>query len=702
VSTGFFRPDPGAKLAGAAREQLEAEIRELRAHLLEAEETLGAIREGQVDAVVVTEHQGDRVYTLQSPDRPYRLMIEEMRQGAVTVTPEGVVLYCNGCFAEMMRIDAARAAGSSVRSLVDPASRDLFDALLRQEDKIQGEIDLCASDGAVVPALVAVNALDLDGARVLCLVITDLTEQKRGEQMVADERLARSILDQATEAMVVCDRRGRILRANREAHRLCGRSPLLEPFEIAFPLDLHARDLADARAFLDSVLGGERLRGIEADLRCDETALSLSAGPLLGPEDRVEGCVVTLTDISERKRTEREMERARAAAEAMNTAKDQFLATLSHELRTPLTPVLAVISGLEQSDRLSSEIRDDFVMMRRNIELEARLIDDLLDLTRISRGKLELDRHDLDLRAVLEHAVQTSCGEEIASGRRGVELDLAAADHRLWGDGPRLTQVFWNLLNNAVKFTPEGGTVRVRSRAEGDGAQRLVVEVSDTGVGIEPEVLPRIFDAFEQGEVSVTRRFGGLGLGLAITKAIVGLHGGDITALSEGRDRGATFVVSLPVGPRPLHLPAPDERREEAASVPQPARRILLVEDHADTAEALAELLRGRGHEVTVAGSVERALATAEEMAKSGPDALDLVISDLGLPDGSGQELMRELASRFGLHGIALSGYGMEEDVRRSHEAGFDRHLTKPVNLQALESAIQQVAGAAAPDARKE
>jgi CheY-like chemotaxis protein len=383
----------------------------------------------------------------------------------------------------------------------------------------------------------------------------------------------------------------------------------------------------------------------------------------------------------------------------MNLAKDRFLATLSHELRTPLTPVLAVTSGLEHSDRLLPEVRDDFIMMRRNIELEARLIDDLLDLTRVSRGKLELQRHEFDLREVLEHAVQTSCAEEIASGRRRVEIDLAAADHRLWGDASRLTQVFWNLLNNAVKFTPEGGTVTVRSR--GEGTNRLAVEISDTGVGIDPELLPRIFDAFEQGEAGVTRRFGGLGLGLAITKAIVELHGGDIAARSDGRDHGATFVVRLPVGPRPLHLVAPPPAAAEGADSAEDtlptALHILLVEDHVDTADALAELLRGRGHEVTVANSIAHALATAKRLEAGDAGAVDLVISDLGLPDGTGQDLMRELVARFGLRGIALSGYGMEDDVRRSREAGFECHLTKPVNLQALESAIQQVAAGGPP-----
>jgi two-component system CheB/CheR fusion protein len=350
-------------------------------------------------------------------------------------------------------------------------------------------------------------------------------------------------------------------------------------------------------------------------------------------------------------------------------------------------------------------------MIQRNVELEARLIDDLLDLTRISRGKLELRRREIDARRVIEHAVAT-IGPELAARDLRLDVRLAAEEHRVWADAPRLTQVLWNLLSNAVKFTPPGGAVAVESRLESAadcrGRRELAVEVRDTGIGIEPEVLPRIFDAFEQTDRRITRRFGGLGLGLAVSRAIVELHGGRLEAASEGRGRGAAFTLRLPLEAvqedldetgvwfsraRPAGLaPAPPAKGGTEAN---PPLRILLVEDHADTAEAMADLLRLMGHEVTVAGTVAAALDAAGA-AREGAGRIDLVLSDLGLPDGSGQDLMRELSRLYGLRGIALSGYGMEEDVRRSREAGFLRHLTKPVDLQILESAIRQVAGSTA------
>jgi signal transduction histidine kinase/CHASE1-domain containing sensor protein/ActR/RegA family two-component response regulator len=391
--------------------------------------------------------------------------------------------------------------------------------------------------------------------------------------------------------------------------------------------------------------------------------------------------------------------RARAEAETANQAKDRFMASLSHELRTPLTPVLAVIATLEREGSLAPGIAGPLATIRRNVELEARLIDDLLDLTRITRGKLELKPEVADLREVLSHALETCCPPG-TNGRERFVIDLPAEeDLRLWGDAPRLTQVFWNLMTNALKFTPDGGPIRIRVRRD-EAAGALAAAVSDQGIGIEPQRLPHVFDAFEQGQRSITRQYGGLGLGLAITKAIVELHGGQIEAESEGPGQGATFHLRLPVGA--AHLPARGAEPRPPRSAPaedesaERALHILLVEDHPDTADAMRTLLSVVGHRVTVANSAREALAAAEAVAAgAGGGRIDLVISDVGLPDVSGLELMPELRSRYHLRGIALSGYGMDEDVRRSHEAGFERHLTKPVSLQLLQEAIREVGGTA-------
>jgi PAS domain S-box-containing protein len=386
-----------------------------------------------------------------------------------------------------------------------------------------------------------------------------------------------------------------------------------------------------------------------------------------------------------------ELKRMKEVAESANHAKDHFLAVLSHELRTPLTPVLTTVQLLERRASLPDDLREPLAMIRRNVALEARLIDDLLDLTRIARGKLELYFQPVDVHELLRQVLEI-CAPDIHAKRIGVTTELLAHRSQVQADPARLQQVLWNLVKNAVKFTHAGGHVTVATSDGGDssnGGGTVRVRIEDDGIGIDAGMLPQIFDAFEQGGQDVTRLFGGLGLGLAISKALVDLHGGAVTAESPGRGLGATFTLTLAAtAPEPAGasaLPAPST---EAAG--PPGLRILLVEDHADTREALADLLRMYGHEVTAAGSLAAALAVA------GTARFDLVVSDLGLPDGSGLDLMPQIRalSPYEVKGICLTGYGMEEDIRKSREAGFLAHLTKPVNFQELAAVLSRITAA--------
>jgi signal transduction histidine kinase len=378
--------------------------------------------------------------------------------------------------------------------------------------------------------------------------------------------------------------------------------------------------------------------------------------------------------------------RALADAEAANAAKDRFLAAISHELRTPLSPVVLTVVAMQGRADLPADLREDVAMMRRNLDLETRLMDDLLDLSRAASGKLCVRAEPAGVHDLLRHALQVVATD--AKGKRlNVSTDLTAPVDRVTGDPARLQQVFWNLLRNAIKFTPEGGDVAVRTANDGPGTLRI--EVRDSGMGISPQALGRIFDAFEQGDPRVTQQFGGLGMGLAISKAVTDAHGGTIRAESDGLGAGAAFVVTLPTAepvrgealPRALPTAVPSARADDAGR-----SRVLLVEDHVDTARVLAKLLGLSGYAVTTASSVAMAL----EVAAAGP--FDVVVSDVGLPDATGYELMGQLRDLYGLSGIALTGYGMEDDLRRSRDAGFVEHLTKPVDLRKLEEAIRRVA----------
>ena len=367
-------------------------------------------------------------------------------------------------------------------------------------------------------------------------------------------------------------------------------------------------------------------------------------------------------------------QKARAESERANRAKDSFLAMLSHELRTPLTPVLTSVVALEQTADLTDELRASLQMIRRNVELEARLIDDLLDLTRISKGKVQLNLDEVDAHLLLRSALEI-CQADIDKKNLALVIEFAAEKASLQADPARLQQIFWNLIKNAVKFTPEGGRLEIRTEnREGE----LRVAISDTGMGIDPESLPKIFNAFEQGERT---QFGGLGLGLAISKALVETHHGKLIAESEGRDKGSTFTAIFPLSETSGDA---KQNASPAIAVAHKAMRLLLVEDHEDTNRSLTQLLRRRGYYVQPAHSVKAALEAAAQ------ERFDVLISDIGLPDGSGIDLMAELKNHHPIFGIALTGFGMEDDLRKSHEVGFNHHLVKPVDLNRLDALIQQ------------
>jgi signal transduction histidine kinase/ActR/RegA family two-component response regulator len=399
----------------------------------------------------------------------------------------------------------------------------------------------------------------------------------------------------------------------------------------------------------------------------------------------------TALDITARKQTEGEVARARDEALTASRAKDDFLSALSHEMRTPLNPVLLIASEAANNETLAPEVRRDFSTIRKSVELEARLIDDLLDLTRIANGQLLLERRTVGAEYVLRDALSV-VSAEAEEKRVGVFSELQFPDALVNVDTVRLQQVFWNVLRNAVKFTPPGGNVTVRTFAQPDEPfWRVTIE--DTGIGMTAGEIERVFEAFSQGDHAAGRRshrFGGIGLGLTISRRLIELHGGRISAASAGPGKGSTFTIELPriaestgVIPNTDALIAPGKPAEENAALAG-TRRVLVVEDHAPTREALAGLLRRRNLEVLTAGSI----GEARERALLGN--ISLVVSDIGLPDGNGCDLMEELRRTHGLRGIALTGYGQEADVARSAEAGFIAHLTKPVHVQALDAALEK------------
>ena len=526
----------------------------LQASLQEAQETLDAIRNGEVDAIVAT---GNRIYSLTGAEHPYRVYVEQMQEGAVTVAADGLVLYCNQRFADMVGAPLEGVISSVICSYLSAESWEKISAVVTGvESVVKHESILCSRSGQEIPVNFTASKLSLSDQNVICLVITDLTVQKVDEEL----RLAKEV------------------------------------------------------------------------------------------------------------------------AERANLAKDAFLAALSHELRTPLTPALMAVSALQQDQSLSSRVLADLAMVRRNIELETRLIDDLLDLTRITHNKLELLEAPLDLHGVLRSAVDV-CASDIEQQNLDLSFDLAANLTNTVGDVVRLQQVFWNVIRNAVKFTPVGGAIHI-STSNPEPAQ-FRVTIADSGIGFEPADAEKLFESFRQVGHDIIREAGGLGLGLAISRAIVNAHGGRIWGQSPGLNLGATIEVELPLR-QPVSCTA-STTPATPAQLTTAGLRILLVEDHDDTRHIFRMILTEKGHSVQTAANAKAALALADS------HPFDLVISDLGLPDLSGTDLMRILRDRYSLRGVAVSGYGMEKDIRESKSAGFDYHLTKPADPAKVDQLLAEI-----------
>jgi len=383
--------------------------------------------------------------------------------------------------------------------------------------------------------------------------------------------------------------------------------------------------------------------------------------------------------VEQLKGSQEALKAAKESAEAANRLKDRFLAGLSHELRTPLTPVLMAVAALETISDLPQSARDDLALIRRNIELETRLIDDLLELSCIASGKFTLRPQRVGLAEVIRRACES--GSKLLSGtnvRLHCQPDSGLGD--IYADPARLEQILWNLIQNAVKFTPAGGEIFVAAQRMPD---RVRISVRDTGVGISAEILDRIGEALERGEMGIARPFGGLGLGLSISKALAELHRGKISAESDGPGKGSVFTMDLPTQDVTM---GSSEWEIGGSSAAQTAKlRLLVVEDHADTARMLGKLLGSAGYSVKTATDAAGALDLASR------ETFDLVVSDIGLPDATGYQLMREIKTRYGISGIAMSGYGMDEDVRKSREAGFSDHLVKPISFAQLDEAIHRV-----------
>lgn len=624
-----------------------------------------------------------------------RITLESIGDAVITTDTRGRVTFLNDVARQLTGWDPEAAANqplTSVFQIINESTRKVVDSPV---DKVlaDGRVVALANHTVLIDRTGGEHPIDDSAAPIrdaqgqlvgVVLVFRDVAVQRRAEHALREsEARARAVLDSALDCIITCDHSGTILEFNPAAERTFGyrREDMLGKEVSAIVPSSHRARHQEGMARLartgEARIVGQRLHmpALCADGREIAVEMAITAIPVQGPP------VFTafLRDISARQAMEDELRNVAAALAESDRRKTEFLAVLAHELRNPLAPLRNALELLKKTPELAPHTADLRDMMERQVRLMVRLVDDLLDVSRISRDKIEFRPERTSLNGIVQDAVESS-GPQFTALNQELAVELPESDIYLDADAPRLTQVVGNLLNNAAKFTPPGG--RVRLTVTGD-RQAAVITVQDNGIGIPAQDCQRIFDLFAQLDTSLARNQSGLGIGLTLVKKLVEMHGGTVEAASGGPGQGATFTVRLPIGLGVGAVPANVERMAQNSAIAP--RRILVVDDNVDSASSLATLLQLGGHDVRLAYDGIEALGIAVDFLP------DVVLLDIGLPQLNGYEVAQRLRSQRPANHlllVAITGWGSPDDRVRSEQAGFNAHLVKPVELEQLERLI--------------
>jgi PAS domain S-box-containing protein len=643
-------------------------------------------------------------------------IVESSDDAIISKNLNGIIQSANAAAVRLFGYTTAELVGKSVRILI-PAERqaeedDILSRIRRGERVDHFETVRVTKAGERREISLSVSPVrDASGAIVgVSKIARDITDQRRAmRELAAQQEWFRVTLSSIGDAVIAADVDGRVNYMNTVAERLTGWTL---PEATGQPLGSVFRIVNEAtRAAVESpwalvMRSGQTVGLANHTILCarngTEVPIDDSGAPIRDRDGRIIGVVLVFRDVTERRRRDAERraetaerdrllesERAaRAEAERASRVKDDFVAMVSHELRTPLNAILGWTELMMRNGSDPAMMTRGLEVVARNTRVQAQLISDLLDISRISSGKLRLDFQAVDLATIIDDALDTvqhtADAKQIAI-RRHVDRSVGAVA----GDPARLQQIIWNLVSNAIKFTPEGGRVDVALRG---GETSAEITIADSGVGIAPEFLPHVFERFQQADGTMTRRYGGLGLGLTIVKHLVERHGGTVSASSEGEGRGATFVIVLPSAALSRAQARTHDRSTAPASrVALDGVRILVVEDEPDTRTFLTQLLRANGAEVVEAG-------TAADALEVFPSAIpDILLSDIGLPQVDGYDLIRRIrqlgvTAGGGLPAIALTAYVSSEDRTRALRAGYQTHLAKPVEPAELLATVASFA----------
>jgi len=627
-------------------------------------------------------------------------IVDSFDDAIVSKTLDGLITSWNRGAERIFGWTAAEAVGRSITIVIPPehlAEEEDILARIRGGERIEHfETTRMRKDGSRLEISLTVSPIKNATGEVIgaSKIARDISERRRGDE--ARARLA-AIVDSADDAIVSKTLDGVITSWNRAAQAMFGWTAA-EAVGQRITLIIPRERWPEEDEVLARVRKGESIDHfdtVRVRKNGERIDVSLTVSPVKDARGRIIGASKIARDVSDRKRAEAEratllqtVQQAREEAEELNRSKDQFLAMLSHELRTPLNAIFGWARMLQSAamDEVTSRRAIDAIL--RNATAQVQLVEDLLDVSRIITGKMRLDVQSLDLKSVIESALDAVQPAASAKGLK-IETVLDPNAGPVVGAADRLRQVVWNLLMNAIKFTPRDGRVRVHLRKI---KSHVEIVVSDNGEGIQPEILPFIFDRFRQGDSTTTRPHGGLGLGLALVRHLVDLHGGRVRAASEGPGRGATFVVELPIAILSSEAGATPEASAATGALPLQSVRVLLVDDDADGLDLTTVMLTNSGAQVKTAVSVAAALDVLESWPA------DVLVSDIEMPREDGYELLRrirakERGGRTRLPALALTAYGRPEDRRRTLAAGFNLHLAKPIDPSELVLAVANLVG---------
>jgi PAS domain S-box-containing protein len=614
-------------------------------------------------------------------------IVQSSDDAIVSKTLDGLIVSWNAGAVRLFGYQPEEIIGKSITTLIPPElhaeERDILARLRRGERIDHFETIRVCKDGRRLQLSITVSPIrDANGTIVgASKIARDIGLQKNAERTAA--QLA-AIVESSDDAIVSKSLEGQIQSWNAGAQRIFGyaaEEAIGQSITLIIPQELYAEE----RQIIERVRRGERVEHFDT-MRVTKSGrripVSLTVSPVRDPRGAIIGASKIARDISERKEAEEALRESQQALHEANRRKDEFMALLAHELRNPLAPIRYALATARKCDRTAEQQRRAEEIIERQVAHMSRLLDDLLDVSRITRGTLELKLADTELTVALGTAIEAA-RPFLDAKHHHLSLDLPKQAVRLVADSVRLAQVFSNLLINAAKYTDSGGRIELRA-AQVDN--EVIVSVHDNGMGISTDMMPRMFTMFAQDSAVVDHSEGGLGIGLALTRGVVDLHGGRVEARSDGPGRGSEFIVTLPVGAGKLAQTDADVDQE----VPMAGggMRVLVVDDNRDAADSCSTLLELSGHSVQAAYTGHEALAIA---AKTRPH---VVVTDIGLPDIDGYEVAAKIRAApwgRGMVLIAVTGWGQESDKQRAFSAGFSHHLTKPIDPDTLESLLQSL-----------